>query len=137
MTANIVMLYDSDWNPQVDLQAMDRAHRIGQTKPVHIFRLITASTIEEKIIEKQNLKLKLDTLIIQKGRSKGVNLTKDDWAGMITFGADTIFKPGDDITCDDIDKIIAKGEQAAKDMQSKIDGVVGEKLDLKNFELNS
>lgn len=34
MTANIVVLYDSDWNPQVDLQAMDRAHRIGQTKVV-------------------------------------------------------------------------------------------------------
>lgn len=41
MTANIVVLYDSDWNPQIDLQAMDRAHRIGQTKIVQVFRLIT------------------------------------------------------------------------------------------------
>lgn len=68
MTANIVILYDSDWNPQVDLQAMDRAHRIGQKKPVLVFRLISEHTMEEKMIEKQTLKLKLDTLIIQKGR---------------------------------------------------------------------
>ncbi len=52
MTANIVVLYDSDWNPQMDLQAMDRAHRIGQKKIVHVFRLITENTMEEKMIEK-------------------------------------------------------------------------------------
>lgn len=68
MTANIVILYDSDWNPQVDLQAMDRAHRIGQTKIVQVFRLITTNTMEMKMIERQTLKLKLDSMIIQKGR---------------------------------------------------------------------
>lgn len=40
-TADIVILYDSDWNPQVDLQAMDRAHRIGQKKEVQVFRFCT------------------------------------------------------------------------------------------------
>ena len=64
MTANIVVLYDSDWNPQIDLQAMDRAHRIGQTKIVQVFRLITQNTMEEKMVEKQTMKLKLDSLII-------------------------------------------------------------------------
>jgi SWI/SNF-related matrix-associated actin-dependent regulator of chromatin subfamily A member 5 len=43
-TADIVVLYDSDWNPQMDLQAQDRAHRIGQKKPVKVFRLITEHT---------------------------------------------------------------------------------------------
>ena len=52
MTANHVILYDSDWNPQVDLQAMDRAHRIGQKKKVYVYRLITKSTVEEKILER-------------------------------------------------------------------------------------
>jgi SWI/SNF-related matrix-associated actin-dependent regulator of chromatin subfamily A member 5 len=52
MTANIVILYDSDWNPQIDLQAMDRAHRIGQTKVVQVFRLVTTDTMEEKMIER-------------------------------------------------------------------------------------
>lgn len=64
MTANIVVLFDSDWNPQIDLQAMDRAHRIGQTKVVQVFRLVTQDTMEEKMIERQTLKLKLDTMII-------------------------------------------------------------------------
>jgi SNF2 family DNA or RNA helicase len=49
-TADTVIIYDSDWNPQVDLQAMDRAHRIGQTKTVRVFRLITDNTVEERII---------------------------------------------------------------------------------------
>ena len=52
MSANHVIIYDSDWNPQVDLQAMDRAHRIGQTKEVMVYRLITQHTCEEKIIER-------------------------------------------------------------------------------------
>ncbi|KIY93070.1 hypothetical protein MNEG_14893 [Monoraphidium neglectum] len=40
-TADTAIIYDSDWNPQWDLQAMARVHRIGQTKPVHIYRLVT------------------------------------------------------------------------------------------------
>lgn len=51
-TADTVVLYDSDWNPQVDLQAQDRAHRIGQTKPVTVFRFVTDGSIEEKVIER-------------------------------------------------------------------------------------
>ena len=49
-TANHVILYDSDFNPQIDLQAMDRAHRIGQTKEVYVYRLVTKDTLEEKIV---------------------------------------------------------------------------------------
>ena len=59
-TADVVILYDSDWNPQMDLQAQDRAHRIGQTKPVKVFRLVTEHTVEERIIERAMQKLKLD-----------------------------------------------------------------------------
>ncbi|VDP08570.1 unnamed protein product [Schistosoma margrebowiei] len=66
-TADVVIIYDSDWNPQVDLQAMDRAHRIGQTKTVRVFRLITEHTVEERIIMRAEMKLKLDNLVIQQG----------------------------------------------------------------------
>ena len=48
-TADIVVIFDSDWNPQADLQAMDRAHRIGQKKPVKVFRFVTQDSIEEKV----------------------------------------------------------------------------------------
>ena len=44
-TADTVILYDSDWNPQVDVQAMARVHRIGQTKPVHIYRLVSQVSV--------------------------------------------------------------------------------------------
>ncbi|VDP46128.1 unnamed protein product [Echinostoma caproni] len=67
-TADVVIIYDSDWNPQVDLQAMDRAHRIGQTKTVRVFRLITENTVEERIIMRAEMKLRLDSLVIQQGK---------------------------------------------------------------------
>jgi SWI/SNF-related matrix-associated actin-dependent regulator of chromatin subfamily A member 5 len=51
-SANHVVLYDSDYNPMVDLQAMDRAHRIGQTRTVYVYRLVTRDSIEEKLIER-------------------------------------------------------------------------------------
>lgn len=69
-TADTVILFDSDWNPQVDLQAQDRAHRIGQKKQVHIYRLVTQDTIEEKILERAELKLRLDAVVIQQGRAQ-------------------------------------------------------------------
>ena len=54
-------------NPQIDVQAQDRAHRIGQTKPVLIFRLVTAHTIEERIMHRASEKRKLEALVIAKG----------------------------------------------------------------------
>jgi SWI/SNF-related matrix-associated actin-dependent regulator of chromatin subfamily A member 5 len=55
-----VILYDSDFNPMVDIQAMDRTHRIGQKKNVFVYRLVTKDSVEEKLIERQAIKLKLD-----------------------------------------------------------------------------
>jgi SNF2 family DNA or RNA helicase len=68
-TADIVIMYDNDWNPQVDLQAEDRAHRIGQKKQVVVFRFITENAIEEKVIDRATQKLRLDQLVIQQGRN--------------------------------------------------------------------
>ncbi|RIB16467.1 SNF2 family N-terminal domain-containing protein [Gigaspora rosea] len=68
--ADTVIIYDSDWNPQMDLQAQDRVHRIGQTKPVIIYRLVTANTVEGKILEKATAKRKLEKLVIHKGKFK-------------------------------------------------------------------
>ena len=67
-TADTVVIFDSDWNPHQDLQAQDRAHRIGQTKEVRIFRLITSNSIEEYILERAQFKLNLDGKVIQAGK---------------------------------------------------------------------
>ena len=76
---------DSDWNPQMDLQAQDRAHRIGQTKPVKVFRLITEKTIEEKILARAMKKLHLDALVIQSGRlvEKEKKMDKNELAAAV------------------------------------------------------
>lgn len=67
MTADTVILFDSDWNPQADLQAMARAHRIGQTKPVSIYRLVSKETVEEEVLERARNKLMLEFITIQQG----------------------------------------------------------------------
>ncbi|VAI01827.1 unnamed protein product [Triticum turgidum subsp. durum] len=67
-SADTCILYDSDWNPQMDLQAMDRCHRIGQTQPVHVYRLATSSSVEGRIIKKAFGKLKLEHVVIGKGQ---------------------------------------------------------------------
>lgn len=67
MTADTVILFDSDWNPQADLQAMARAHRIGQKKPVNVYRLVSKETVEEEVLERARNKLLLEYLTIQAG----------------------------------------------------------------------
>ncbi|KAH9815599.1 P-loop containing nucleoside triphosphate hydrolase protein [Melampsora americana] len=67
VAADTVILFDSDWNPQQDLQAQDRVHRIGQTKPVLVFRLVSGNTIESKMLQKASQKRKLETLVIGNG----------------------------------------------------------------------
>ncbi|KAM0712126.1 hypothetical protein Q7P37_011220 [Cladosporium fusiforme] len=126
-SADIVVLFDSDWNPQADLQAMDRAHRIGQKKQVQVFRMVTEDAIEEKVLERAAQKLRLDQLVIQQGRAQQQtkqNSSKDELLGMIQHGASTVFSndststpgEGDDY---DIDAILRKGEEKTKVMQSK------------------
>ena len=66
--ADTVIFYDSDWNPAMDSQAQDRCHRIGQTREVHIYRLISTQTIEENILKKANQKRLLDSLAIDGGK---------------------------------------------------------------------
>lgn len=66
--ADTVVLFDSDWNPQQDLQAQDRAHRIGQKRNVVVYRLATRGTVEEVLLEKAEGKRRLEKLVIRKGR---------------------------------------------------------------------
>lgn len=66
-------------NPQADLQAMDRAHRIGQTKQVYVYRFVTEGSVEERMLERAAQKLRLDQLVIQQGRAQQ---TKSGYSGL-------------------------------------------------------
>lgn len=131
-SADIVILYDSDWNPQADLQAMDRAHRIGQTKQVVVYRFVTDNAIEEKVLERAAQKLRLDQLVIQQGRVQAAAkaaANKDELLSMIQHGAEKVFNTkgplgqladkGSGLTDDDIDSILAAGEDRTKKLNAK------------------
>ena len=73
MEADTVILYDSDWNPTIDSQAMDRAHRLGQTRQVTVYRLITRGTIEERIRKRAMQKEEVQRVVITGGAGAGVD----------------------------------------------------------------
>ncbi|KAI0520811.1 SNF2 family N-terminal domain-containing protein [Xylaria bambusicola] len=76
-TADTVILFDSDWNPQQDLQAQDRCHRIGQTRPVIIYRFATKGTVEEELLLSADAKRRLEKLVIKKGGFKNMSQKLD------------------------------------------------------------
>ena len=131
-SADIVVLYDSDWNPQADLQAMDRAHRIGQTKQVVVYRFVTENAIEEKVLERAAQKLRLDQLVIQQGRAQiaaKAAANKDELLNMIQHGAEKVFQTkgatgalaekGAELNDDDIDEILKHGEQRTAELNAR------------------
>ncbi|XP_030756213.1 chromodomain-helicase-DNA-binding protein 1 [Sitophilus oryzae] len=123
-TADTVIIFDSDWNPQNDLQAQARAHRIGQKNQVNIYRLVTARSVEEEIVERAKQKMVLDHLVIQrmdttgrtvldkKGSSNNNPFNKEDLTAILKFGAEELFKDEDvdeEPNCD-IDEILRRAE---------------------------
>ncbi|KDD74163.1 SNF2 family domain-containing protein, partial [Helicosporidium sp. ATCC 50920] len=108
-TADTVVIFDSDWNPQNDLQAMSRAHRIGQKGAVAIYRFVTAATVEESILERAKSKMMLDDVVIQrmdtsgrtvlqpdKSKPAGGMFGKDELAAILRCGAAQLFGEGKD-----------------------------------------
>lgn len=104
--ADTVIFYDLDWNPQMDKQCQDRAHRIGQTRDVHIFKLVSEHTIEVNILKKSNQKRMLDEVVIQEGEfttdyfdrpaeDADDNVGGDDFAGA---AVDRVFGGKGDVT---------------------------------------
>jgi len=100
-TADTVIIFDSDWNPQNDLQAESRAHRIGQTKDVRVFRLLTKQTVEEDILERAKRKRVLEHLVIHgvegggdpNAQSSTKNaFKKEELSAILRFGAEELFK---------------------------------------------
>ncbi|KAI1335840.1 SNF2 family N-terminal domain-containing protein [Xylariaceae sp. FL0016] len=77
-SADTVILFDSDYNPQQDLQAQDRCHRIGQTRPVIVYRLATKGTVEEELLMSADAKRRLEKLVIKKGGFKSMGQKLDN-----------------------------------------------------------
>ncbi|KAH7108397.1 transcription regulator [Auriculariales sp. MPI-PUGE-AT-0066] len=111
-TADTVIIFDSDWNPQNDLQAMARAHRIGQKSHVNIYRFVAKDTMEEDVLERAKKKMVLEYAIInqvdtsqgqfsakadkkEKDPSKPADLSKDELTAVLKYGAQKMFTKDD------------------------------------------
>ncbi|KAJ3015430.1 choline dehydrogenase 7 [Thoreauomyces humboldtii] len=100
--ADTCIIFDSDWNPQNDLQAQSRVHRIGQKRPVQIYRLITRNTYEREMFDRASMKLGLDKAILQ--RMDG------DPSGIEGFDAS---KPPSSMSKTEIEELLKKGAYGA------------------------
>ncbi|BCS20176.1 putative RSC complex subunit (Sth1) [Aspergillus puulaauensis] len=113
-TADTVIIFDSDWNPHQDLQAQDRAHRIGQKNEVRILRLITSNSVEEKILERAQFKLDMDGKVIQAGKfdNKSTNEERDALLRTLLETAEGTEQVGDqdEMDDDDLNDIMARSE---------------------------
>ena len=130
-TADTVIIFDSDWNPQADLQAQDRAHRIGQLKQVHVFRFITENSIEEGVILRAQQKLKLDDILIQKGQQKKVpnSLSQKELMDILSTGIDVDQEIDTNMS---IEEILKKGEEKTNEMNQKLESFkIGDSVDAK------
>lgn len=116
--ADTVILFDSDWNPHQDLQAMDRVHRIGQTKPVLVFRLVTGDTIEQTLLERAKEKLELGNLVIENGRFRGLGVTQMEQIenmGQQLQQHKIKFAGNVSVTHDDFEKMLDRSDDAYRE----------------------
>uniref|UniRef100_A0A6G1SKW2 Chromodomain-helicase-DNA-binding protein 1 n=1 Tax=Aceria tosichella TaxID=561515 RepID=A0A6G1SKW2_9ACAR len=154
-TADTVVIFDSDWNPQNDLQAQARAHRIGQKNRVNIYRLVTKNSVEEDIIERAKRKMVLDHLVIQRMDTTGrtvlskdsdsaapsapIHTSKEDLAAILKFGAEELFKEGekegDEEPHLDIDEVLNRAETREEITTSVNDGLLSS-FKIASFDFN-
>uniref|UniRef100_A0A673G8K7 Chromodomain-helicase-DNA-binding protein 2-like n=1 Tax=Sinocyclocheilus rhinocerous TaxID=307959 RepID=A0A673G8K7_9TELE len=152
-SADTVVIFDSDWNPQNDLQAQARAHRIGQKKQVNIYRLVTKGTVEEDIIERAKKKMVLDHLVIQRmdttgrtvldnnsGNSNSNPFSKEELTAILKFGAEDLFKEPEGEESEpqemDIDEILRLAETRESDQGSNATDELLSQFKVANFTMD-
>lgn len=92
-TADTVIIYDSDWNPHNDIQAFSRAHRIGQSNKVMIYRFVTRASVEERITQVAKKKMMLTHLVVRPGMgSRNAVMSKQELDDILRFGTEELFK---------------------------------------------
>ncbi|XP_027030782.2 TATA-binding protein-associated factor 172 [Tachysurus fulvidraco] len=121
--ADTVVFVEHDWNPMRDLQAMDRAHRIGQKRVVNVYRLITRGTLEEKIMGLQKFKMSIANTVISQENASLQSMGTDQLLNLFTLDKD-----------DKAEKIDAASSSSGKNsMKSVLDGL-GELWDQQQYE---
>ncbi|KAJ7102506.1 SNF2-family ATP dependent chromatin remodeling factor snf21 [Mycena belliarum] len=113
-TADTVIIFDSDWNPHADLQAQDRAHRIGQTKAVLILRFITEKSVEEAMYQRARYKLDIDDKVIQAGRfdNKSTQEEQEEFLrSILDADQEEENEEAGDMNDDELNGIIARSEE--------------------------
>ncbi|KAJ7585616.1 SNF2-family ATP dependent chromatin remodeling factor snf21 [Mycena floridula] len=124
-TADTVIIFDSDWNPHADLQAQDRAHRIGQTKAVLILRFITEKSVEEAMYQRARYKLDIDDKVIQAGRfdNKSTQEEQEEFLrSILEADQEEENEEAGDMNDEELNAVIARSEEEAvifRDMDIK------------------
>lgn len=123
-TADTVIIFDTDWNPHQDLQAQDRAHRIGQKNEVRILRLITNDSVEEIILERAHQKLDIDGKVIQAGKfdNKSTAEEQEEFLKRLLDAeqGDRENEESNSLDDDELNEILARSEYE-KELFGKID----------------
>eukprot|EP01026_Neomeris_dumetosa_P024250 TRINITY_DN2024_c1_g1_i2.p1 TRINITY_DN2024_c1_g1~~TRINITY_DN2024_c1_g1_i2.p1 ORF type:complete len:225 (+),score=40.35 TRINITY_DN2024_c1_g1_i2:59-733(+) len=141
--ADTVIVYDSDWNPQQDLQAQDRCHRIGQTKPVLVFRLATSHSVEIRVLQTASKKLTLERLLIKDGKKDeifteegGKKLSEQEILEILRQDVALCEESQQSAVSDkDLDRLLQRDYLDLKELPFSKKGVGYELLDQRNVEV--
>jgi len=142
-TADTVVHFDSDWNPQADLQAQARSHRIGQKRLVRIYRLVSQDTVEERVLFRAQRKLYLDAMVSRKNEEKGLGSSTSsngnepkgsDILADIYFGAQRMFtaKQGD-MEKGDLDTLLGRAQRIRQETGGEDANSRKDREDLMNY----
>ncbi|KAK2634973.1 hypothetical protein Ddye_029765 [Dipteronia dyeriana] len=112
-TADTVIIYDSDFNPHADIQAMNRAHRIGQSKRLLVYRLVVRASVEERILQLAKKKLMLDQLFVNKSGSQ------KEVEDILRWGTEELFSDSPGMNCKDSSENNNNIEEAVRDLEQK------------------
>lgn len=110
--ADTVVLFDSDWNPQVDLQAMDRCHRIGQTNPVIVYRLCCDNTVEHVMLTRATSKRRLEKLVIQMGQFSTLKKLAMNEKSFLQINKPNLAKPTNKDLVQELSQLLIAGESS-------------------------
>ncbi|KAI5279701.1 TATA-binding protein-associated factor mot1, partial [Ascosphaera aggregata] len=137
IASHTVIFVEHDWNPQKDIQAMDRAHRIGQKKVVNVYRLITRGTLEEKILNLQRFKIDVASTVVNQQNAGLSTMDTDQLLDLFNLGevSETAEKPNADAATglSEVDMVDIDGEIKEKGKKGWLNDL-GELWDDRQYE---